>query len=119
MIVRFLLLGALAIAVFWVVRSPHSHRRQAIVRVGVLAVAATWTVAVLRPDSVTTLANAIGVGRGTDLLLYLLVVIFTFVTVGLYRRVRDLGDQIADLTRAQAHLEHRLEARDAEPRTHG
>lgn len=120
MIVRLLLLAAIAVAVAWVVRSRHSGRRQAIVRLGVLALAATWTLAVLRPELVTEVAHAVGVGRGTDLLLYLLIVAFTFATVGLYRKVRDLEEHIADLTRGQAHLEHEIESRDDRgPRAHG
>lgn len=120
MIVRLLLLAAIAVAVAWVVRSRPSGSRQAIARLGVLALAAAWTVAVIRPDLVTTVAHAVGVGRGTDLVLYVLVVAFTFATVGLYRKVRDLDERIAELTRAQALLEHELEARDDRaPRTHG
>lgn len=109
MIVRVLLLAAIVVAVAWLVRSRHSGRRQAIARLGVLGLAVVWTVAVLRPDLVTRVANAIGVGRGADLLLYLLVVAFTFATVGLYRKIRDLEDRIAELTRGQALLEHRVE----------
>lgn len=112
MIVRLLLLASLAFAVVWVVRSRRSGRRQAIARAGVIALSIAWAVAVLRPDLVTAVAHAVGVGRGTDLLLYLLIVAFTFAMVGLYRKVRDLEDQIAALTRAQAHVEHELEARE-------
>ena len=113
MIVRVLLLAAIAVAVAWVIRSRHSGRRQAIVRLGVLGLAVVWTVAVLQPDLVTRVANAIGVGRGTDLLLYLLVVAFTFATVGLSRKVRDLEDTIAELTRGLALVEAEVERRDA------
>jgi len=57
---------------------------------------------VLRPDDVTFLATKVGVGRGADLLLYLLVVAFVFVVLNVYLRFRDLGERYTDLARAVA-----------------
>lgn len=63
--------------------------------------------ALLRPDDLSQVARLIGVGRGADLLLYGLVVVFGFTTVVTYLRFLDLEYRYAKLARsialAQAH----------------
>ncbi|HEV8563221.1 MAG TPA: DUF2304 domain-containing protein [Actinophytocola sp.] len=67
--------------------------------------------AALRPGDVSVVAGWLGVGRGTDLLLYALVVVFTFATLNIYLRFKELELRYARLARAIA-----LEA--AEPPSH-
>jgi len=64
--------------------------------------AGTWFVAVLSPDIVTWVANQVGVGRGTDLVLYVLVVAFLFTILSQQQQMRALHDRMAKLTRAVA-----------------
>jgi hypothetical protein len=64
--------------------------------------------AVLRPEDVQAVAAWLGVGRGSDLLLYALVVVFTFATLNAYLRFKDIELRYARLTRAIA-------LRNAEP----
>ena len=66
------------------------------------------------PDLVTQLANLVGVGRGTDLVLYALVIAFLFSTVGLYQRLRRLEDRYVELSR-QVAIDEAL--RNAVPET--
>jgi hypothetical protein len=54
------------------------------------------------PDLVTQIANAVGVGRGADLVLYALVIAFLFSTLGLYQRLRKLEDRYVELSRRVA-----------------
>jgi hypothetical protein len=61
--------------------------------------------AALRPSDVQVVANWLGVGRGTDLLLYALVVVFTFATLNIYLRFKELELRYARLARAIA-LKH-------------
>lgn len=58
--------------------------------------------AVLRPDDLTVIANSVGVSRGTDLLLYGLVVAFMFTTVSAWVRFREQELRYARLARAVA-----------------
>jgi hypothetical protein len=58
--------------------------------------------AALRPSDVTVVANWLGVGRGSDLLLYALVVVFTFATLNAYLRFKELELRYARLARAIA-----------------
>ncbi len=58
--------------------------------------------AVLFPDAVTRVAGLVGVGRGTDLVLYLLCVAFMLVTVSLYLRLNEMHDRYVELARRLA-----------------
>jgi hypothetical protein len=57
---------------------------------------------VLAPDFTTRLAHSVGIGRGTDLLLYALVMTFVFTTAGLYFRCRDIERRLVEVSRAVA-----------------
>jgi hypothetical protein len=101
LIQAFLILAALAVfGVF--IRNSHSVRSQAFKRIGFVAFLCLNLDAVLRPDDTTWLAHKLGVGRGTDLLVYLLVVAFAFVAVNTYLRFRTLERRFTDLARAVA-----------------
>jgi hypothetical protein len=108
-IVKLLLIVSVLAILAWVIRSRPTTRRLALTRIGSITVAVCWVVAVINPDLVTWVANLIGVGRGTDLVLYLLVVVFTISSVAQYQRIRRLDDRIAELTRSQALLGRRVE----------
>lgn len=56
----------------------------------------------LRPDDTTVVANWLGVRRGTDLMLYILVIAFAFTTLSTYMRFHDLELRYARLARAVA-----------------
>ena len=53
----------------------------------------------------TEVANLVGVGRGTDLVLYLLAVMFCFYVVNDYLRGQDARNQVHKLARRIAVLE--------------
>lgn len=58
--------------------------------------------AVLRPTDVTWLAQQLGVGRGTDLVLYVMVLAMGFLTLNTFLRFRSLEQKITDLARTVA-----------------
>ena len=59
-------------------------------------------VAVLWPQLTTTVANVVGVGRGTDLVLYLFVMVFAYSALVTAQRIHRLQHDITVLTRALA-----------------
>lgn len=65
------------------------------------------------PDLVTRMAHLVGVGRGTDLVLYALVIAFLFSTLGLYQRLRKLEDRYVELSRSIA-IDEALRTTDQE-----
>jgi hypothetical protein len=63
---------------------------------------ATATVFVIFPDLTTAVARSLGVGRGTDLLLYVSLIAGVHVILLLYRRTRDLERRLTAQIRATA-----------------
>ena len=114
-LIQILLLLAVAVLVWYFVANRRKARTKAGVKLGflVFVVACVW--AVLRPDDLTVIANAVGVDRGTDLLLYGLVVAFLFVTVSSYIRFSEQELRYARLARAVA-LSNAIRPEDEMPR---
>lgn len=96
-----LLLATIALVWYFI-----AHRRKARAKASVKLLFVVFTFvciwAVLRPDDLTVVANWVGVARGTDLLLYGMVVAFMFTTVSTYVRFRELELRYARLARAVA-----------------
>ena len=102
MIIKALLvLAALALFVFFLQRS-HTARLQAFKRIGFTLFCFFGVIAVLYPSLMTWLANRVGVGRGTDLLLYILTVVFGFFALNTYLRFKDAERRMTRLVRAIA-----------------
>jgi hypothetical protein len=83
-------------------------------RLGGLAVVVLGIIAVLWPMLTTYVANAIGVGRGTDLVLYVLVMVFVYNAVATTQRIHRLERDITLLTRELALRSPSHPAQDAE-----
>lgn len=102
MVIQYLLLaGVFGILVFFV-RGEHGVRTRASKRLGFFVFVGLNAYAVLRPEDVTWIAKKVGVGRGADLLLYLLIVAFVFAVIGLYLRSKEAERRVTDLVRAVA-----------------
>lgn len=102
MTVKVLLILGLATATALVFRGRPSATRLALTRLLASGVLILGVAAVLFPAAVTAVAQAFGVGRGTDLVLYFFVVGFLLVSVGLYRKLRELEDRYVELVRQMA-----------------
>jgi small membrane protein len=96
-----LVLAALLLFVFFLQRS-HTARLQAFKRIGFTLFCLFGVIAVLYPSLMTWLANRVGVGRGTDLLLYILTVVFGFFALNTYLRFKDAERRMTRLVRAIA-----------------
>ena len=57
---------------------------------------------ILFPSYTNLLANKLGVGRGADLLFYLCILLFLFVIMKLFARLRRLEQQVMELVRQEA-----------------
>ena len=101
MIQALLIIAALALAAYFLLNRRKAQAK-AWVKIGfvLFVLAALW--AIVRPDDVTVLANWLGVDRGTDLLLYVLVVAFMFTTMSTWIRFREQELRYARLARAVA-----------------
>lgn len=110
MIIKVLLVLALGGAAVMLLRGKPSALNLLVRRGLTLAAIAGGIVAVIFPSATTELAQLVGVGRGADLVLYVLCVTFVFVSIGLYLRLGELNDRLVELARQHALLEARLEA---------
>ena len=57
---------------------------------------------ILFPDTSNRIAHKLGVGRGADLVFYFSIVIFWFVILKLYVRIRKLEKIVTDVVRKDA-----------------
>lgn len=57
---------------------------------------------ILWPDLTSDIAKKLGVGRGTDLILYLSILIFWFMILKLYTRIRKLEQMFTNIVREDA-----------------
>lgn len=80
-------------------------------RVVVLVFGIMGIVMVAVPDMTTRAANLVGVGRGSDLFIYLALLGLGFTCLLLYSKVRDLDASLTELSRTiaigSAHEPHR------------
>ena len=67
-----------------------------------LAMVTAALVFIFLPDLTNTVAHKLGVGRGADFIFYLSIVIFWFVIIKLYVRIRKLEKIITDVVRKDA-----------------
>lgn len=101
MIQLLLIIATVALAAYFFTNRKKANAK-AWVKIGfvVMMFAAIW--AILRPDDVTVLANWLGVDRGTDLMLYVLIIAFFFTTISTWTRFREQELRYARLARAVA-----------------
>jgi hypothetical protein len=77
-------------------------RTQAVRRLGLMLFAALAVWSILFPSVWNQIAKLVGVGRGTDMVLYALVVAFLSFTLTTYVRFRDLEARYTKLARRLA-----------------
>lgn len=101
-LIKLLLLATILLVAIVALRGGQSAAHKAFWRLSGLAVVAAAALSVLFPNALTTIAQALGVDRGTDLLLYVLVVAFMLVVVIMFRRIAELEQKYVRLGRRMA-----------------
>jgi hypothetical protein len=104
-VIQVILVAAFAFLFMVALRSRSAHSVSAWKKMAFALLMLVVLVAVLAPELVSAVANAIGVGRGTDLVLYLVSVTFGFYVVNQYLRAQDSRDELHQLARRIAILE--------------
>jgi len=61
------------------------------------------------PDITQKIADVLGVGRGVDLVFYLCIVLFWFVLLKLYTKIRQIETLLTELIRKQSLQEEKKE----------
>jgi hypothetical protein len=82
-----------------------STEARAFRRIAFLGLTLLIVLAVLFPDVLTGIANTVGIGRGADLVIYLVSIGLLFFSVSAYLKFGDLDRRITLLSRHIALLE--------------
>ncbi|MBX3312279.1 MAG: DUF2304 domain-containing protein [Microbacteriaceae bacterium] len=93
----------LVLAAFFMFRGGGA-KQQAIRRIFFLLFVALAAFSLFFPEAWTKVANFFGIGRGTDLLLYIVVLVFFGYAVSTFRKFRNQEKQITQLAREIALL---------------
>ncbi len=114
MIIQIVLVPALVLAVVLSLRSRASLRGQARRKIVAALTVVAGALAVLFPSMLQALADAVGVTRGTDLLLYVLALVIIYLVGSTSARFREQEARIVLLARqvalSDAALRHVEEA---------
>ncbi|MDP9806027.1 hypothetical protein J2S70_000609 [Trueperella bonasi] len=102
MLIKIILLVAVLVAAIFLVRGTQDTKNVALRRLLLVAFVLIAVATIIWPDLATRVAHAVGVGRGTDLLLYLLIIAFLSYAVVSYRRMVILENRLVDLSRELA-----------------
>jgi len=124
MLIQVLLVVAIGVVTVLLTRSTANARHQAIRRLLLVGFVVAAVLSVIFPEWLSHLANALGVGRGTDLLLYALVIAFVSYIATSHRRSSLLERKVTILTRELSLAEADLRKVDesverARQQTHG
>ena len=101
-VIKLVLLVSVVVVTAMLTRSTAGVRHQAVRRLLLVAFVVLAAVAILFPRVLTQVAQLLGVGRGADLLLYGLTVVFLGYVAASYRRMRQLEQQVTTLARELA-----------------
>ena len=110
MLIKIILITAVLIIAFFLVRSTANSKNVALRRLLLLLFVIAAVVSIIFPGITGIVANWVGVGRGTDLVLYMLVIAFLGYAVVNYRRLNILEGRLVELAReltiARSHPEN-------------
>lgn len=105
MIIQILLLVAVMFFAFYSLGARNTHSGKASKKIFLILLIIAMIVAVAFPDTITQIAHLVGVGRGTDFLLYITVLAFVFYALNNYLRQQDQRDALYRLARKVAIIE--------------
>lgn len=104
-LIQVILIVAFLFLVLKLVANPSSYQVRAWQKIIGIIFFIVAIFAVLFPNSLNSVAHFLGVGRGVDLLLYLLTLTFIFVTFNLYLKDKLYQRRIVQLARKVAIIE--------------
>jgi hypothetical protein len=112
--IQIILVVALLGVAFYLLRARETSRHLAIRRTLVLLALVVGIVVIIAPGLLSFVAHLLGIGRGTDLLLYAFIVVALFYVVTDYKRSQQqsrAATQLArELTLAEARLQDAIDA---------
>ncbi|MDQ2838974.1 MAG: DUF2304 domain-containing protein [Actinomycetota bacterium] len=101
-LIKILLIVSFLSLMTWAFRNRNRVGLRASLRLALLLLTAIAIASIIDPGLTQSVANVVGVTRGTDLILYLLVVIFTLTAIGTYFRFREQERRLIRVVRDSA-----------------
>jgi hypothetical protein len=101
-IIKIILLAGIGLVALLIVWPGAGARRTALRRIGLLCLVVIAALAVVFPQISNQMASLVGVGRGADLLLYGLVIVFIGYVIATRIHHNRIDDQLTELARGQA-----------------
>jgi hypothetical protein len=105
MIIKAILVLAILTAMGWFLSNRTTQKVRAWQKMGVILLTIAGIVVIVSPETSNDIAHQLGVGRGADLLLYLLTLAFIFMILNLYLKDKEEQKKITQLARKIAILE--------------
>lgn len=100
--IKLVLVSSFLLLLVWAFRNRRRVGLQAGGRLLAVGIALLAVASVLHPDLTQWLAERLGVTRGTDLVLYLFIVVATSAAVVSRLRLRDLEQRFSEVVRVMA-----------------
>lgn len=107
-IFQILLIAVVVIAASLAVKFLPGERSLALKRIFAMLFVLVAALAILFPSALTVVANFFGIGRGTDLLLYVFIVMVLIFAVATVRAKARSDARVTELARAVALMEARF-----------
>lgn len=104
-IAQLFLLAVIFGLLWFALHHRSSTEARAFRRIAFLGLTVLIVLAVLFPEVLTDIANAFGIGRGADLVIYLVAIGLLFFSVSTYLKFGDMDRRITLLSRHIALLE--------------
>jgi hypothetical protein len=91
MTIKILLIGLVGITLIYFLKNMEKVAVQAWKRIALFGLLIFGIISIVYPKIVDELAKLLGIGRGADLLLYVTVIGFVFVTLNIYVKFREIS----------------------------
>lgn len=113
MLVKVILILAVLLCAYFLTKAQNGEKQVALRRIILVLFVLAAIISILFPSLTTQVAHLVGVGRGTDLLLYALVVAFISYAVTMYRRLNRQEIRITQLVRQMSILQGKIDNQSA------
>ena len=117
-VAQALLLALVGAALWYSVRHRARQEARAFRRVAFVGLGVVTVVSILVPELLTRAANLVGIGRGADLVLYLVAIGLLFFALNTYLKFGDMDRRLTLLARHIALLEDTADGRGRDDNRH-
>lgn len=103
--IKVVLIGLILALLFWFLANRKTSKASAGIKLGMIGFVLIAMGVVIFPEASNDIAHLLGVGRGADLILYMLTVAFIFSNLAQYIKNKEEQQKIATLARKIAIID--------------